>query len=110
MNSNDLVLEALALNLDTVERMVLSKYDLKNHKAYLEFYTLLKAQDRAKNIDRMLQEMSVNIPKFWLNEKYNKDLNRRFNMVDFEHGGAYGGELEAYAIEFNYFEKDLPVF
>jgi hypothetical protein len=49
----------------------------------------------------MIEELKLNINKFWLAEKYNNDVEKSFNMIYFEHGGLYGGELEAFAVNYN---------
>jgi len=55
----------------------------------------------------MLSEFKENISSFWINPKFNKNLNQKFNMILLLHGGVYGGELEAFAINFQNDKKEL---
>ena len=77
---------------------------------YSEFYDLWRKNNRAESLDMMITDLKSNYTQFWLNEKYNKDIKKGFNMLLLEHSGLYGGELEAYAIDFEYSESGCPIF
>jgi len=86
--------------------------DLKEseNETYFAFYNLWKDQNRKDHIDLMFEELKDNIDKFWLAEKYNNDVEKSFNMIYFEHGGLYGGELEAFAVDFDNSDGKLLEF
>lgn len=76
---------------------------------FAELYNHWKGLDREELIEKMYLELVNNVNDYWVNEKYNNDLDKEFNMLLFSHGGFYGGGLlEAYAIDFDYADLQLP--
>ncbi|MBS7256284.1 hypothetical protein [Flavobacterium branchiicola] len=98
---NDSIIEKLKEIENEAKVIVTEDLEESENETYLAFYNLWKDQDREEHIDLMFQDLKTNIQKYWLSEKYNNDIDKSFNMIYFEHGGLYGGELEAYAIEFD---------
>lgn len=107
---NDSILERLKeTERETKERVIQDLQDSKN-ETYLAFYNLWKDHDRKENVSLMFEELKSNINNYWLAEKYNNDIEKSFNMIYFEHGGLYGGELEAFAIDFDDSGSEIPEF
>jgi len=107
---NNSILKGLKETEKQAEEIVTADLKESENEAYLAFYNLWKNQNRADHINLMFEELKQNIEKYWLAEKYNNDIDKSFNMIYFEHGGLYGGELEAFAIDFDYSNHDLPEF
>ncbi|OMQ12653.1 hypothetical protein [[Flexibacter] sp. ATCC 35103] len=107
---NDSIIE----NLKEIEKeaKAIVKEDLEEseNETYLAFYNLWKNQDRKDHIDLMVEDLKLNIDTYWLAEKYNKDIEKKINMIYFEHGGLYGGELEAFSINFDDSSFELSEF
>ncbi|RUT71540.1 hypothetical protein D0817_06600 [Flavobacterium cupreum] len=80
------------------------------NKVQSEFFNMWKNHDSEQYINIMFNDLKLNIEKYWLNEKYNKEIEKEFNMIYFEHSGLYGGEFESYAIDFNYINDKFPKF
>lgn len=107
---NDSILERLKeTERETKEIVIQDLQDSKN-ETYLAFYNLWKDHDRKENVSLMFEELKSNINNYWLAEKYNNDVEKSFNMIYFEHGGLYGGELEAFAIDFDDSGSEIPEF
>ncbi|MDY0988995.1 hypothetical protein SOM12_16300 [Flavobacterium sp. CFBP9031] len=107
---NDLILNNfLEIEKEAKEIIVTDLQDSEN-EAYNSFYNLWKNQNREEHENLMIEELEINIEKYWLVEKYNKDIEKSFNMIYFEHGGLYGGELEAFAIDFDDSDRKLSEF
>lgn len=107
---NDPILERLKeTERETKEIVIQDLQDSKN-ETYLAFYNLWKDHDRKENVSLMFEELKSNINNYWLAEKYNNDVEKSFNMIYFEHGGLYGGELEAFAIDFDDSGSEIPEF
>lgn len=98
---NDSILERLKETESETKEIVIQDLQDSKNKTYLAFYNLWKDQDRKENVSLMFEELKSNINNYWLAEKYNNDIEKSFNMIYFEHGGLYGGELEAFAIDFD---------
>ncbi|MFB3390000.1 hypothetical protein [Flavobacterium sp. LAR06] len=109
-DSNDSILQGLKEIEKEVNEVVLDDLKETENETYLAFYNLWKDQNRKDNVSLMLEELKLNIDKFWLTEKYNNDIEKSFNMIYFEHGGLYGGELEAFAIDFDDSDGKLSKF
>ncbi|TDW45980.1 hypothetical protein EV144_107173 [Flavobacterium sp. 270] len=108
---NNSILKNLKETENEMNQIVAENLNESENETYLEFYNLWKNQNRIDNQDLMYEELKLNIEKYWLLEKYNNDIQKKFNMLYFEHGGLYGGDLEAYAIDFNYSNsKKMPDF
>jgi len=107
---NELILERLKGSENQFEKIVIERLKKTDSKFQSEFYRLWKSHDAENDINSMFIDLKSNVDKFWINERHNKDLGKSFNMLYFEHGGLYGGELEAYAIDFNYSNSELPKF
>jgi hypothetical protein len=93
-----------------VNEIVLDDLTESKNETYLAFYNLWKDQNRKDNVSLMFEELKLNIDKFWLAEKYNNDVEKSFNMIYFEHGGLYGGELEAFAVNLDDSDGKLSEF
>ncbi|MGE8340911.1 hypothetical protein BSF41_09640 [Flavobacterium sp. ACN2] len=107
---NDLILNNfLEIEKEAKEIIVTDLQDSEN-EAYNSFYNLWKNQNREEHENLMIEELKINIEKYWLAEKYNSDIGKSFNMIYFEHGGLYGGELEAFAIDFDDSDRKLSEF
>ncbi|MCV9932072.1 hypothetical protein OIU80_07235 [Flavobacterium sp. LS1R47] len=107
---NDSILKGLQEKEKEVKEAVIQDLEESQNETYLAFYNLWKNQIRKDNINLMFEELKLNTDKYWLADKYNNDIEKSFNMIYFEHGGLYGGELEAFAIDFNYSNNELPEF
>ncbi|MFZ0597220.1 MAG: hypothetical protein WAM46_09580 [Flavobacterium sp.] len=107
---NDSILNNLQEIENEAKQIVLDDLKESENETFLAFYNLWKNQDRKDTIPLMLEELKLNIDKYWLADKYNNDIERSFNMIYFEHGGLYGGELEAFAIDFNDSDLELSEF
>jgi|GEM_PF-2202024 len=107
---NDSIIE----NLKEVEKkanaVVTQDLEESENETYRSFYHLWKDQHRKDNINLMFEDLKSNIGTYWLAEKYNNDIEKSFNMIYFEHGGLYGGELEAFAVDFDDSDLDLSTF
>lgn len=107
---NDSILKGLKEAEKEANQIVLEDLKESKNETYLGFYNLWKDQNRKDHIDLMFEDLKLNIDKYWLSEKYNNDIEKSFNMIYFEHGGLYGGELEAFAIDFNSSDIELSGF
>jgi hypothetical protein len=107
---NNSILKGLQEIEKETKRVVTEDLEESENETYLTFYNLWKNQNREDNINLMFEELKLNIDKYWLTQKYNSDIEKSFNMIYFEHGGLYGGELEAFAVDFNYSNVELPEF
>ena len=107
---NYLILQGLKEIEKEANEIVLDDLKESENETYLAFYNLWKDQNRKDNLSLMFEELKLNIDKFWLTEKYNNDVEKSFNMIYFEHGGLYGGELEAFAVNFNDLDGKLSQF
>ncbi|MBE8727315.1 hypothetical protein [Flavobacterium hungaricum] len=107
---NNSILKTLQETEKEMNEIVLENLKESENKTFLEFYSLWKNQNRSEHNDLMFEELKLNIEKYWLSEKYNNDIEKSFNMLYFEHGGLYGGDLEAYAIDLDYSDNELPDF
>jgi len=107
---NDSILERLKETESEAREIVIQDLQDSKNKTYLAFYNLWKNQDRKENVSLMFEELKLNINNYWLVEKYNNDIEKSFNMIYFEHGGLYGGELEAFAIDFDDSGSEIPEF
>jgi hypothetical protein len=107
---NDSILQGLKENEKKANEIILDDLKESENETYLAFYNLWKDQNRKENVSLMFEELKLNIDKFWLSEKYNNDVEKSFNMIYFEHGGLYGGELEAFAVNFNHSDGKLSQF
>ena len=107
---NDSIIE----NLKEIEKEANTFFtkDLEEseNETYRSFYNLWKDQDRKYNINLTFEDLKSNIDTYWLAEKYNNDIKKSFNMIYFEHGGLYGGELEAFAVDFDDSDLELSTF
>ena len=93
-----------------LEKIVIESLQQKKNNTQTEFYKLWKEHNKNEYINKMFDDLKININKYWLNEKYNKELNKEFNMLYFEHSGLYGGEFEAFAIDFSYDSNETPTY
>lgn len=107
---NDAILENLKEIEKKANAIVVKDLEQSENKTYKTFYNLWKGQDRKDSINLMFEDLKSNINAYWLAEKYNNDIEKSFNMIYFEHGGLYGGELEAFAIDFDDSDLKLPEF
>lgn len=107
---NNSILKSLKEIEKEADKTVLEDLKESNNETYLAFYNLWKNQERKDNINLMFEDLKSNIDGYWLAEKYNNDVQKTFNMIYFEHGGLYGGELEAFAIDFDDSGSELPEF
>lgn len=107
---NDSILERLKETEGEAREIVIQDLQDSKNETYLAFYNLWKNQDRKENVSLMFEELKLNINNYWLVEKYNNDIEKSFNMIYFEHGGLYGGELEAFAIDFDDSGSEIPEF
>jgi len=107
---NNSILKSLKEIEKEADKTVLEDLKESNNETYLAFYNLWKNQERKDNINLMFEDLKSNIDAYWLAEKYNNDVQKTFNMIYFEHGGLYGGELEAFAIDFDDSGSELPEF
>lgn len=107
---NDSILERLKEAESEAREIVIQDLQDSKNETYLAFYNLWKNQDRKENVSLMFEELKLNINNYWLVEKYNNDIEKSFNMIYFEHGGLYGGELEAFAIDFDDSGSEIPEF
>lgn len=107
---NDSILKRLQEIENEAKQIVTDDLKESENETFLAFYNLWKNQDRKDTIPLMFEELKLNIDKYWLADKYNNDIEKSFNMIYFEHGGLYGGELEAFAIEFNDSDLQLSKF
>lgn len=107
---NDSILDNL-LEIEKQAKEIITT-DLKDsqNQTYASFFNLWKSQNREDHENLMVEELKINIEKYWLTEKYNNDLDQSFNMIYFEHGGLYGGELEAFAIDFDDSDRKYAEF
>lgn len=107
---NDSILERLKETESKAREIVIQDLQDSKNETYLAFYNLWKNQDRKENVSLMFEELKLNINNYWLDEKYNNHIEKSFNMIYFEHGGLYGGELEAFAIDFDDSGSEIPEF
>ncbi|WKL48974.1 hypothetical protein Q1W71_04125 [Flavobacterium pectinovorum] len=107
---NKTIIERLKETEIQLEKNVTESLKLTDNKTQLEFYNLWKEHDSNKNIESMFNDLKTNINNYWLNDKYNNDLKKEFNMLYFEHGGLYGGAFDTFAIDFNYSSIESPIF
>jgi len=107
---NDSILKGLKEVEKEAKEIVLEDLKESKNETYLAFYNTWKDQNRKDHINLMFEELKLNIDKYWLSAKYNKDVEKSFNMIYFEHGGLYGGELEAFAINFDSSDIELSEF
>tara|TARA_R110002051_G_C8564751_1_gene474798 strand:+ start:68 stop:697 length:630 start_codon:yes stop_codon:yes gene_type:complete len=107
---NKNILENLKESEKGLEKIVLESLKITKNAVQTEFYNLWKEHNANNYINEMFDDLKNNVEKFWLNEKYNKDIKKSFNMLYFEHSGLYGGEFETFAIDFNHNNSDLPNF
>jgi len=107
---NEIIIERLKESENQLEKIVTESLKLTKNKTQSEFYKLWKDHDSNKYIESMFNDLKTNIDKYWLNDKYNKDMNKSFNMLYFEHSGLYGGEFDTFAIDFNYNSNQSPIF
>nr|WP_315240920.1 hypothetical protein [uncultured Flavobacterium sp.] len=107
---NDSILQGLKEIEKEANEIVLEDLKESENETYNAFYNLWKDQNRKDHINLMFEELKDNIDKFWLAEKYNNDVEKSFNMIYFGHGGLYGGELEAFAIDFDNSDGKLSGF
>ncbi|NDV68867.1 hypothetical protein [Dysgonomonas sp. 25] len=108
---NNQILNALLEREEAHRQIVENKLKIITNPSFHRLYNLWKDFDKSTSIENMLSEFNENYVKFWINDKYNKDLTKGFNMLYFEHSGYYGcGETEAYAINFaDTNQQKLPV-
>lgn len=107
---NDSIFKQLHEIENEAKEIVIQDLEESENETYLAFYNLWKDQDRKEHINLMFQDLKSNIDIYWLAEKYNNDIEKSFNMIYFEHGGLYGGELEAYAVNFDESDLELSEF
>lgn len=107
---NKKIFENLIEKESQLEKIVIESLQQTKNKTQTEFYKLWKEHNRNEYINNMFNDLKTNIDKYWLNEKYNKELKKEFNMLYFEHSGLYGGEFEAFAIDFDYSSNETPTF
>jgi hypothetical protein len=107
---NDSILERLKETESEAKEIFIKDLQDSKNKTYLAFYNLWKDQDRKEHINLMFEELKLNINTYWLAEKYNNNIEKSFNMIYFEHGGLYGGELESFAIDFDDSGSEIPEF
>lgn len=107
---NDLILDNLLGIEKRAKEIIVTDLEDSQNEAYNSFYNLWKNQNREEHENAMIEELKINIEKYWLVEKYNGDIDKSFNMIYFEHGGLYGGELEAFAIDFDDSDRKLSEF
>jgi hypothetical protein len=100
-NINDLILDNLKEIKKQAEEIIITDLKDSENQTYGSFYDLWKNQNREEHENLMIEELKINIEKYWVAEKYNNNIDQSFNMIYFEHGGLYGGELEAFAIDFD---------
>lgn len=86
--------------------VILKNTNSKIFKSLFEFWQSL---NRELALEGMFSEFQDNISKYWINPKFNKDLNKSFNMILFSHSGVYGGGLEAFAIDFQNDSTEFPI-
>ncbi|PWN59008.1 hypothetical protein [Chryseobacterium viscerum] len=79
-----------------------------NSKIFKSLFEFWQGLNRELALEEMFLEFKENISKFWINPKFNKDLNQSFNMILFSHSGVYGGGLEAFALNFQNDSNDFP--
>lgn len=108
--TNDSIAESLKELEKEAKKNVTEDLEESENETYKTFYDLWKNQERKDNINLMFEDLKSNVDRYWLAEKYNNDLQKSFNMIYFEHGGLYGGELEAFAIDFDDSGSELPEF
>ncbi|WDF63201.1 hypothetical protein [Flavobacterium sp. KACC 22763] len=99
--TNDLIFDSLLEIEKKAKEVIITDLKDSQNEAYNSFYNLWERQNREEHDNLMIEELKNNIEKYWLAEKYNSDIDKSFNMIYFEHGGLYGGELEAFAVDFN---------
>ncbi|AWK03315.1 hypothetical protein HYN56_03395 [Flavobacterium crocinum] len=108
--TNNLILDNLLEIEKRAKEIILRDLEDSQNEAYNPFYNLWKNQNREEHENVMIEELKINIEKYWLAEKYNSAIDKSFNMIYFEHGGLYGGELEAFAIDFDDSDRKLSEF
>ncbi|MBL0736541.1 hypothetical protein JI750_06560 [Flavobacterium sp. GN10] len=108
--TNDLILDNLLEVEKQAKEIITRDLEDSQNEAYNSFYNLWKNQNREEHENLMIEELKGNIGKYWLEEKYNNDIDKSFNMIYFEHGGLYGGELEAFAVDFDDSDRKLSEF
>lgn len=108
--TNDSITESLKEIEKEAKKNVTEDLEESENETYQAFYDLWKNQERKDNINLMFKDLKSNVDTYWLGEKYNNDIQKSFNMIYFEHGGLYGGELEAFAIDFDDSGSELPEF
>lgn len=108
--TNDSIAESLKEFEKEAKKNVTEDLEESENETYQAFYDLWKNQERKDNINLMFEDLKSNVDTYWLAEKYNNDVQKSFNMIYFEHGGLYGGELEAFAIDFDDSGSELPEF
>ena len=107
---SEIMIEKFIEKENQLEKIVIESLQQTRNKTQYEFYKLWKEHDRKEYVENMFNDLKANIDKYWLNEKYNKDIKKEFNMLYFEHSGLYGGEFETFAIDFDYSSKETPTF
>jgi hypothetical protein len=108
--TNDSIAESLKELEKEAKKNVTEDLEESENETYQAFYDLWKNQERKDNINLMFEDLKSNVDTYWLAEKYNNDVQKSFNMIYFEHGGLYGGELEAFAIDFDDSGSELSEF
>ncbi|RKR10574.1 hypothetical protein C8C83_2251 [Flavobacterium sp. 90] len=98
---NNSILNGLKEIEKEAKKNITEDLEESENETYRAFYDLWKNQDRKDNINLMFEDLKSNVDTYWFAEKYNNDVQKSFNMIYFEHGGLYGGELEAFAIDFD---------
>ncbi|QSB25341.1 hypothetical protein [Flavobacterium sp. CLA17] len=107
---NKIIIQRLKESENQLEKIVTESLKLTKNKTQSEFYKLWKDHDNNQYIENMFNDLKTNIDTYWLNDKYNKDITKSFNMLYFEHSGLYGGEFDTFGIDFNYNKSESPVF
>lgn len=107
---NKSIIEEFKVLQKELEKNVIESIALTNNKTQIAFYEYWKMHDSNQFIDQMFTDLKANIDKYWLNEKYNKEIDKSFNLLYFEHSGLYGGEFDTFAVDFNYNSIESPTF
>ncbi|UCA58463.1 hypothetical protein KB553_15585 [Chryseobacterium rhizoplanae] len=106
MNNEDIIFQ-LEKNENEAKQNVETILHNTNSEIFKNLYEFWQNFDRESAIVEMLNAFKQNITSFWTNPRFNKDLSKKFNMILLSHGGVYGGELEAFAINFQNGKKEL---
>ena len=110
MEKNKIIYSQLEENEEFYKKEFLKSLSENQYADFSECLEIWNKNSSDKNVNEMFDNLKSNIEKFWLNPKYNNNINKEFNMLYFSHGGLFGGEIEAFAIDFNYDDDTLPVF